>query len=652
MQQIEKHTLLSPFYLSLFLLTQISQQPFFLPMAELRSGVLFKLLEEMGVGKARRNVDQRPVLLQIRSIIPVLAAGGLWPNKGFFLRISDSSHSMYASLPREENDLVLYDKLQIGQLIFVEKLEFAYPVPMIKGIRPTPGRRACTGEPIDLIPKERIEKFCASLSDTEESYDEQVKRPRRTRWSSSSVSEMNVTDFGLLKNLSSVMEERDDTESMVSNCSSSLSSAARRRSWMGLGDARKRRDSLDPSMVKSHVHDMRLHVSRTRSYPAASPSPSVRSCGVIEEKSSSRTRRRDSVVSPSPKWAKSLSYGSGRSKSKNLLFPPRSNTLESSDSISRKRSWTETEILWNSLPPRVANLGKEILRQRDKAIRAASQALLEASAAERLLKCLRYVLQVNVTSSSSNVLTQNDMFRSYSELSDKRNQHHHNQQPPIGEFLSFQDELSKSRLIIKSLSTEETEHCNSRTGEERREKATQWIKSALATDLKPVSLPASKPKQSPARKSFTLIAQETNNREDNTRERDMASGERKERLSRAARELRNLVKEEGRRWYLSRVEKYLDEISNVTKWREMSSQQVGETMYQIKRVSDWLDTMFKGEEEEQEEEEVVMMMTESEREACGRVRNKIYRILLRHVEKTSLLSHQRNTNLMSHQQHY
>ncbi|KAG2315930.1 hypothetical protein Bca52824_019052 [Brassica carinata] len=597
-------------------------------MAELKSGVLFKLLEEMGVGKSRRDIDHRPVLLQIRSIIPVLAAGGLWPNEGFFLRISDSTHSMYASLPREENDLVLYDKLQIGQLIFVEKLEFAYPVPMIKGIRPTPGRRACTGEPIDLIPKERIEKFCASLSDTEESYNQQVKRPRRTRWSSSSsVSEMNVTDFGLLKNLSSVMEEKDDTESMVSSCSSSLSSAARRRSWMGLGDAGKIRESLDPSMVKNHVHDMKLHVSRTRSYPAASPSPSVRSCGVIEEKSSSRTRRRDSIVSPSPKWAKSLSYGSGSTKSKNLLLPPRSNTVESSDSVSKKRSWTETEILWNSLPPKVVNLGKEILRQRDKAIHAASQALLEASAAERLLKCLR----------------------SYSELSDKGNQHHHTQQPPIGEFLSFQDELSKSRLIIQSLSTEETEHGSSRTGEERREKATQWIKSALATDLKPVSLPASKPTQSPSRKSFTLIAQETNNHEDNTRDRDSGYVERKERLSRAGRELRNLVKEEGRRWYLSRVEKYLDEISNVKKWREMSSQQVGETMYQIKRVSDWLDAMVKGEEEDHEE---VVMMTESETEACGRVRNKIYRILLRHVEKTSLLSHQRNTNLMSHQQYY
>ncbi|ESQ47933.1 hypothetical protein EUTSA_v10022420mg [Eutrema salsugineum] len=630
MQQIEKHSLLSS-CLSLFLLIHISQESSSVEMAELRSGVLFKLLEEMGVGKVRRDVDHRPVLLQIRSIIPVLAAGGLWPNKGFFLRISDSSHSMYVSLPREENDLVLYDKLQIGQLIFVEKLEFAYPVPVIKGIRPTPGRRPCTGEPIDLIPKERIEKFCVDLSDTEQSYNHQVKKPRRTRWNNSSVSEINVTDFGSLKNLSSVMEEKDDTESMVSSCSSSLSSAARRRSWIGLSDNRKRRESLDPSMIKNYDHDIKLHVPRARSSSAASPSPSVRSCGVIEEKSSSRTRRREGVVSPSPRWAKSLSYGSGSHKSKNLL-PPKSNTLEPTDSISRKRSWTETEILWNSLPPKVVNLGKEILRQRDKAISAASQALLEASAAERLLKCLR----------------------SYSELSDRRNQQHHNQQLPIGEFLSFQDELRKSRLIIQSLSTEKTEHCNSntaKTGDDRREKATQWIKSALATDLKPVSLSASKPTQSPAKKSLTLIAQEIDNREDNTTERNLGSGERKERLSRAARELRNWVKEEGRSWYLSRVETYLDEISNGTKWREMSSQQVGETMYQIKRVSDWLDAIVKGGEEEEEEEVVMMMMTESETEACGRVRNKIYRILLKHVETTSLLSHQRSTNLMSHQQH-
>ncbi|CAH8385042.1 unnamed protein product [Eruca vesicaria subsp. sativa] len=135
----------------------------------------------------------------------------------------------------------------------------------------------------------------------------------------------------------------------------------------------------------------------------------------------------------------------------------------------------------------------------------------------------------------------NFFVKSYSDLSEKRNQHHYNQQPLIGEFLSFQDELSKSRLIIQSLS----EHCSSKTGDVRRKKATQWIKSALATDLKHVSLPASKPTQSPARKTFTLIAQEVNNNlEDSTRERNSGSRERKERLSRAASDLRNLVKEE------------------------------------------------------------------------------------------------------------
>ncbi|CAN8258753.1 unnamed protein product [Cochlearia groenlandica] len=588
-------------------------------MAELRSGVLFKLLEEMGVGKSRGDLDHRPVLLQIRSIIPVLSAGGLWPNKGFFLRISDSTHTMYASLPREENDLVLYDKLQIGQLIFVEKLEFSYPVPMIKGIRPTPGRRSCTGDPVDLIPKERIEKFCVDVSETEQNYNhQQVKRPRRTRWESS---EINFSELGMPKSLSTVAQEKDDTESMVSSFS-------RRRSLIGLSENRKRRESLDPSMIKNlDHHDITKHVSRTRSSYASSPSASVRSCGVIAEKSSSKTRRRDGVVSPSSRWDnKSLSYGSGSSKSKNLL-PPKSNGLESSDSLPRKRSWTETEILWSSLPPNVVNLGKEILRQRDTAIRAASQALLEASAAERLLKCLR----------------------SYSELSERRNHHHnHNQQPPIGEFLSFNDELSKSKLIIQSLSSEKTEQCN-----ERREKATQWIKSALATDLKPVSLSTSKPTQSPVRKGLTLISQETDNHEDNKAERD--SGQRKERLRRAARELRNWLKEEGRRLYLSRVEKYLDEISNVTKWREMNSQQVGEIMCRIKRVSDWLDSIVKGEEDEEEEEVVTKMMTENETEACGRVRNKIYRILLKHVETTSLSSHHQRcsgNNLMSHQQQH
>ncbi|XP_010556015.1 PREDICTED: uncharacterized protein LOC104825386 isoform X2 [Tarenaya hassleriana] len=569
-----------------------------LVMTELKPGVLFKLLEEMGVGKVRRDVDFRPVLLQIRSIIPFLPSGGLWPSKGFFLRISDSTHSMYVSLPREENDLVLTDTLQIGQLIFVEKLEFAYPVPTIKGIRPTPGRRPCTGDPIDLIPKERIEKFCG-ISDSSSKPppnkpNHQVKRPRRTRWHSPSISEIQLDDFGFSNNLSRVLE--DDTESMVTN-SSSLS-LSRRRSSIGLPEHTRRRESLEPMMIKRDTK----RISRGSS--TASPSPSPR-YGTINSKSSVRTGRRE-VTAESPRWANSSSHGS---KSKTHLSSSRSNAessippksgLESPGSISRKRSWTETSILWDSLPPKVVNLGKEVLRQRDTALHAAAEALLQASAAERLLKCLR----------------------SYSEL---QTEEFHNQNPSIGEFFSFRDDLCKSMQITKTLSG--TSDANSDTltlRNDRREKASLWIKTAIATDLNPVSLPGTKPNQTPEKKAISLISRNDNNSEETEK-----WGTRKEyTLSKTVSELESWLKNEERGWYLGHVEKYLDEIHSATRWKDMNSSRMAETMHRIKRVSDWLDAMDKGGE----------VMTETEAEACKRVKNKIYRILLKHVETTASLS--------------
>lgn len=68
--RVEKHSFLSS-YLSLLFLTQTSQESLLVAMDELWSSIVFKLLEEMGVGKVRRDVHHRPVLLKIRSIIPV-----------------------------------------------------------------------------------------------------------------------------------------------------------------------------------------------------------------------------------------------------------------------------------------------------------------------------------------------------------------------------------------------------------------------------------------------------------------------------------------------------------------------------------------------------------------------------------------------------
>ncbi len=119
-------------------------------MANLSPGVLVKLLGEMGVDEKFLG-DRKPVLIQVRSIIPVLAEGDLWPNQGFYLKVSDSSHAMYVSLPQEQDDMVLCNKLRLGQLIYVEKLEMAYPVPVVKGVKPLLGRHPCVGSPKNLV---------------------------------------------------------------------------------------------------------------------------------------------------------------------------------------------------------------------------------------------------------------------------------------------------------------------------------------------------------------------------------------------------------------------------------------------------------------------------------------------------------------------
>lgn len=117
-------------------------------MASLTPGVLMKLLQQMNA----KGYGEAPSLLQVISIVPALAGGELWPNHGFYLRVSDSSHAFYVSFAEEEDqDLILSDKLQLGQFIYVDRLEAGSPLPLLHGVRPLPGRHPCLGSPEDLV---------------------------------------------------------------------------------------------------------------------------------------------------------------------------------------------------------------------------------------------------------------------------------------------------------------------------------------------------------------------------------------------------------------------------------------------------------------------------------------------------------------------
>lgn len=119
-------------------------------MATLIPGVLLKLLQHMH-SDVKVTGEHRSALLQVISIVPALAGSELWPNQGFYIKVSDSSHATYVSLAEEHDDLILSDKLQLGQFIHVDRLEAGSPVPLLRGVRPLPGRHQCVGTPEDLV---------------------------------------------------------------------------------------------------------------------------------------------------------------------------------------------------------------------------------------------------------------------------------------------------------------------------------------------------------------------------------------------------------------------------------------------------------------------------------------------------------------------
>ncbi|KAL1535287.1 hypothetical protein AAHA92_31362 [Salvia divinorum] len=99
-------------------------------MATLVPGVLLKLLQHVNTD-VKVAGEHRLSLLQVVIIVPALAAGELFPNQGFYI------------------------KIQLGQFVRVERLEAASPVPILlhilKGVRPLPGRHPCVGTPENIV---------------------------------------------------------------------------------------------------------------------------------------------------------------------------------------------------------------------------------------------------------------------------------------------------------------------------------------------------------------------------------------------------------------------------------------------------------------------------------------------------------------------
>lgn len=122
-------------------------------MASLTPGVLSKLLDNAG---SKVTAAHRQALLQVTEIVPRLSSTSPLQSRGYFLKLSDSLHSAYVSVPDADADLISAGKLNLGQFVYVTRLDAASPVPLVRGLNPLPKRRPCVGNPIELVPSERL----------------------------------------------------------------------------------------------------------------------------------------------------------------------------------------------------------------------------------------------------------------------------------------------------------------------------------------------------------------------------------------------------------------------------------------------------------------------------------------------------------------
>lgn len=120
-------------------------------MASLTQGILLKLLQSMD-SPIRVTGEHRSALLQVIGIVPALAGpDDLWPNHGFYVQLSDSLNSTYVSLSDHDNDLILSNRLQLGQFVHLDRLLLHSPLPIVSGLRPIPGRHPFVGSPEPLV---------------------------------------------------------------------------------------------------------------------------------------------------------------------------------------------------------------------------------------------------------------------------------------------------------------------------------------------------------------------------------------------------------------------------------------------------------------------------------------------------------------------
>ncbi|KAF3791107.1 hypothetical protein EJ110_NYTH14777 [Nymphaea thermarum] len=678
-------------------------------MALLCPGVLIKLLQNMN-SPENATADQRSSLLQIISIVPALGGNDLEPNQGFYLKVSDSSHATYVSLPAEYQEMILNDKLQLGQCIYVRQLEPATPVPILKGIRPLPGRHPCVGTPEDIIAAQSSGFYdpfsMPSLSVDDENSDDQkivdddnsiglsaekngpqslelgaeysgskrwesmgpdrnkIRQPSKKKLDKTTSMKFRSSDSETIVKKKSPRNFRSIPTSPIHDVFSSNASGKglRKASSTPCSDA-------EAAYPPRRSTEQCAPASNTRRTPKQKiPTPSILDIFQgqnFEPKalrrswdgaSDARTRERLSKSVKRPKSHRSsaspirshdrfhkddkLNGTSFRRREAERTLKLASTLIKKAPVVNKtceecidpaaasKFSKSITVVPWCSVPVNLAKLGKEVSKRRDAALLAAVDALQEASAAERLIRCLSAFTKLQSTSEESDPQT------------------------TVEQFLNFHDELAQAVQMIQSLaltSSQRTIEHGSISSDEIKEaftvsldtkkQAASWVTAAVVSDLSPLQATCNGSTNVTERnvsyvsccgktsKGISEFIKNTKNGEVKGLDIIMENPPWEKGLAlMEAADLASSLQSECRTWFLNYIEKCLDEITD-KKLSTTVDTQISGVLCQLKRVNDWLD---------RDGSEDVAPPSDEEASSCGRVRKKIYGVLLEHVQTAAI----------------
>ncbi|CAJ1958315.1 unnamed protein product [Sphenostylis stenocarpa] len=306
-------------------------------MASLTPGVLSKLLENAG---SKVTAPHRQALLQVTEIVPRLSSTSSLQTGGYFLKLSDSLHSAFVSVPDADTHLICTDKLQLGHFVYVTHLDRGSPVPLVRGLTVLPKRRPCIGNPAELLPG-------TSLHDTQ-SQSERVKKR--------DIEKKKVESRRL--SLDSARRVWDHSPlPKGKNCSGSSSS-----------DKLKQKKS-NPTSSNVICKKLSTKADSPLKFPTSSVSPFENKIENLRAKSLTSTPPRKSSSTRSP--------GGGTGHSQLVKVPLNIKT------------WSyDTPACWDDLSSSMSNLGKQVVAHRNVAFMAAVRSLEEASATDIVIQCM------------------------------------------------------------------------------------------------------------------------------------------------------------------------------------------------------------------------------------------------------------------------